>query len=456
MAMATTTSGVTNSSRRPHSGGLKKISLAPFVAVLYAYCSGGPFGFEAIISTAGPGMALIFLLTVPLLFSIPVSLATAEMSSAMPVEGGFYRWTRAAFGNFWGFQCGWWNWTGTFLMSAAYGAAMADYLAGMTPLTHAQHWALAFVFLLIVTLINVLGIRLVGNMTLVLLLVALLPTALFTVLGFLHFRYNPFHPMFPPARPWQHSFGDGLALALWVYSGYEQLSTVAEEVENPRRNFPLGLAIVVPLAMASFVLPYAAGVASVDSWQKWEVNYFVIAARELAGPWLGFAMFGAAAICTFVLLDSTILSASRVPFSMAQDGLLHRSLARLHPRYATPARAIVIALPVFAILAQFSVVRLIAIYAWFRAASSVLTLFSVWRLRRTAPELPREFVVPGGGSGIAAAALLPTLLFAWALFNSDPAARWWGLAGLAAGPLVYGLNHLKQVGKCNEPTGELP
>jgi APA family basic amino acid/polyamine antiporter len=214
---------------------------------------------------------------------------------------------------------------------------------------------------------------------------------------------------------------------------------VAEEVEHPKRNFQLGLAIVVPLAIASFVLPYAAGVASVDNWQKWEVNYFVIAARDLAGPWLAFAMFGAAVICTFVLLDSTILSASRVPFSMAEDGLLHRSLARLHPRYGTPARAIMLGLPVLVVLAQFGVVRLIAIYAWFRAASSVLTLFSVWRLRKTAPDLHRDFVVPGGQIGIAVVALTPTLLFAWALCNSDPAARWWGLLGLAAGPAAYAI-----------------
>jgi amino acid transporter len=416
---------------------LKRISLAPFVAVLYAYCAGGPFGFEAIVSTSGPGMALIFLLTIPFVFSVPVSLATAEMATAMPVEGGFYRWARAAFGDFWGFQCGWWNWTGTFLMSGAYGVIMADYVAGLTPLTRWEHWLIAFSFLVLVTWLNVLGIRLVGNLTLLLLLVALLPTAIFTILGFLHGHLNPFHPWFPPGKPWQNSFGDGLALGLWVYSGYEQLSTVTEEVENPARNFPLGLAIVVPLAILSFVLPFAAGLASVGEWQTWDVNHFVPAARQLAGPWLQWAMFTAAAICTFVLLDSTLLSASRLPFTMAEDGFLHHSLADLNPRYGTPARAILISLPVHAVLAQFSLVRLIAVYAFFRAASTVITLLSVWRLRKLAPELNRRFMVPGGRLGMAIVVLAPTLLFAWALLNSEAATRLWAVAGLAAGPLVY-------------------
>src|SRR5690348_7632314 len=123
---------------------MRRISLAPFVALLYAYCAGGPFGFEAMVSTSGPGMSLIFMLLVPWLFSVPMALATAEMATAMPVEGGFYRWSRAAFGDFWGFECGWWNWTGTFLMSGAYGVMLADYAAQVLPITnHFTHWLIA-------------------------------------------------------------------------------------------------------------------------------------------------------------------------------------------------------------------------------------------------------------------------------------------------------------------------
>ena len=121
--------------------------------------------------TSGPGLALTFLLVVPLLFAVPIALAAAEMTTIMPVEGGFYRWTRAALGEFWGFHCGWWNWTGTFLMSASYGVAMADYLNAWVPLhSRLEHWVVACLFLvLVVAAINVFGIRLVGNLTLVLL-----------------------------------------------------------------------------------------------------------------------------------------------------------------------------------------------------------------------------------------------------------------------------------------------
>ncbi len=137
---------------------LRRIGLAPFVALLFAYCAGGPFSLESMISTSGPGLGLTFLLVVPLLFAVPIALATAEMTTLMPVEGGFYRWSRAALGDFWGFQCGWWNWTGTFLMSAAYGVAMADYLEDWMPVhSHAEHWGVAFVFLLVVAYLECAG-----------------------------------------------------------------------------------------------------------------------------------------------------------------------------------------------------------------------------------------------------------------------------------------------------------
>jgi amino acid transporter len=419
---------------------LKRIGLSPFVAVLYAYCAGGPFGFEAMVSTSGPGLALIFILVVPVLFSVPIALATAELSSAMPVEGGFYRWTRSALGDFWGFQCGWWNWTGTFLMSGAYGVMLADYIGQVTPFrSRFSHWLVAVGLLGIVAYLNIRGIRLVGKLTLMLLLLALIPVAIFTYIGFSHARFHPFQPVIATGKSWHEVFGVGLALALWIYSGYEQMSTVTEEVEDPARNFPLGLAIVVPLAVITFALPVAAGLTALGNWQQWETGYIVTAARLVAGAWLEGAIFVAAAVCTFVLLDSTVLSGTRVPFTMSEDGYLHRSLASLSDRFGTPVVAILLSVAVCSILALATLTQLIAIYAWFRVSTSVLTLISFWRLRSLKPALSRRFKVPGGKMAAAAMVILPTLLFAWALCNSESSAALWGIAGLALGPAIYRL-----------------
>ena len=417
---------------------LRRIGLVPFVAVLFAYCAGGPFELESMISSSGPGLGLTFLLIVPLLFSVPIALATAEMTTLMPVEGGFYRWSRAALGDFWGFQCGWWNWTGTFLMSASYGVGMADYLEFWFPMhSRVEHWAVAFIFLVVVACLNVLGVHLVSKLTLILLFLMSIPVAVFVVEGFHHARFNPFHPFFPTDRPWQGAFGVGLAIALWSYAGYEQLSTVIEEVENPSRNFPIGLAIVVPMAIGIYVVTMAAGLAALGNWKEWETGYLVTAARLIGGNTLGTAIFVAAVICLFVLLDSTMLSVTRIPLAMAEDGYLHPALAEVSARFGTPVRSIVLSTVFCAALAIFTVPQLIGVYAWTRMATSIETVISFWQLRRRYPDAPRSFRVSGGVVGAALIVLAPTLLFAWAMIYSYPPTRKWGFVNLASGPVAY-------------------
>src|SRR6266581_288548 len=129
----------------------------------------------------------------------------------------------------------------------------------------------------------------------------------------------------------------------------------------------------------------------------------------------------------FILIVPWLFS---VPMALA-------SVARLHPRFGTPVLAIVTSTLFCSLLALGSVTQLIAIYAWMRSATSVLTLLSLWRLRRVTPETKRSFVVPGGKAGLAAVVVIPTVLFAWALINSDPASRLWGIACLALGPVAY-------------------
>ncbi len=438
MPISTTAAAVSSTPQR-----FARLKLGGFIAVLYAYCAAGPFGFEDMISTSGPGMSLLFLLVVPWLFSFPVSLATAELATVMPVEGGFYRWTRAAFGNFWGFQVGWWNWSGTFLMNGAYAVALADYTAQLIPALAAgwRHWLIALFFICLVAALNIRGVQVVGSVTIVLLVLVLIAVAAFTFAGLRAMHSNPFIPLVPPGKPWREVYGAGLALALWLYSGYEQLSTNAEEVEDPVRNFPRGLSIVVPLAMVSFFLPTLAGIGGSADWQKWASGYMVTAARNIGGESLAWAMFAAAMIAVLLGLQSTLLSSTRLPFTMAEDGYFHPGLARLHPRFKTPVVAILLSAAICAGLAVFPLAKLISVYIWLRVATSSLTLLSVPRLRRMRAASPAAqragFRIPGGRFGLALVLCLPLVLFAWALINSDPAARLWGPLYLLVAPVAY-------------------
>jgi len=417
---------------------LHKASLFYFVFVMFSYTTGGPFGLESMVTTSGPGMTLLYLLVIPFFWCIPVSLVSAELTTAMPVEGGFYRWTRAAFGDFWGFLAGWWNWSASFLLGGSYAVLFADYLAVYFPqIAGWKHWLVSFALIAVITWVNIRGIQMVGKAATAFELFIFIPVIAMIVLGLAKWQQNPFLPFVPPNKPFATVFGVGLALGLWLYSGYEQLSTVAEEVENPQRTYPRALALVVPLSMAAYFLPTLAALASIDNWQSWKDGYFSTAAQQIGGPWLGSLMTVAAMVSTMALLNSTVLTTTRMPFALAEDGYLPHFLTAKHSRYGTPWLAILISAAIYASLALHTLGQLISVYVWFRAATTVMTVLSAWGLRHKRPELPRAFRIPAGSLGLVYVIALPTVMTAIALYFSDPIAKRWGPWALAVGPIVY-------------------
>jgi len=405
---------------------------------MYSYTTGGPFGLEDQVTSSGPGMTLIYHLVLPLLWCIPISLVSAELTTAMPVQGGFYRWTRAAFGDFWGFLAGFWNWLASFLLGASYAVLFTDYLGFCFPaITGWKHYLISVGLIAVITLINVLGIQTVGKLAMVLSFLILLPVAIMCVMAVPKFHHNPFVPVVPPHAPLFQVFGVGLALGLWLYSGYEQLSTVAGEVDNPQRNYPIALAVVVPLSVATYFLPTFLALGALGNWQDWHTRYFSDAALLIGGSWLGLGMTVAAVITFVSLLNSTVLASTRMPFAMAEDGYMSPLLTRLHPRFGTPWIAIIVSAAIYCVLAWHSLTQLISIYIWLRIATSLLTVLSGYRLRQTRPEMPRAFRIPWGKKGLSYAVWAPVLMSGIALLGSDKFGLRWGPVGLVLGPLAY-------------------
>ncbi|MGA6982810.1 MAG: APC family permease [Candidatus Sulfotelmatobacter sp.] len=420
------------------SNAIRKAGLFYLVFVMFSYTTGGPFGLEDMVTTSGPGMTLIYLLVLPFFWSIPVSLVSAELTTAMPVEGGFYRWTRAAFGDFWGFLAGWWNWSASFLLGGAYAVLFTDYLAYYFPgITGWKHYLVSVGLIAVITWINLRGIQMVGKVATALEIFIFVPVIVMIGIAFLHWHHNPFSPLIPPHQPTFKIFGVGLALGLWLYSGYEQVSTVAEEVTDPQRAYPLALALVVPLSIAAYFLPTFAGLASAGEWQNWHTGFFSDAARIIGGPWLGTWMTLAAMVCNIALLNSTVLTATRMPFAMAEDGYLSSALTRKHSRYGTPWLAIVVSAIIYALLAWQSLGQLISVYIWLRSATTVLTVVSAWKLRRTRPEMPRAFVIPGGRWGLVYVVGAPVVMAIVALLGGDRFATVGGAIAILLGPAVY-------------------
>ncbi|MGH7491145.1 MAG: APC family permease [bacterium] len=424
----------------------RKANFLQLAFMIYGAACAGAFGLEDMVSGAGPGIALITLVVMPFIFSIPISFAVAELTTMLPVEGGQYRWSRMAFGDFWGFQAGWWAWMTGVVTNGSFAVLFANYLQNWLPgLTGIYHWLACLGLIWCMHYLNVRGIQVVGNTAIVLSIILLMPFVIMLVLGVAKWQYNPFSPLLASGKNFITGFGSALMLAIWLYSGYDKLSAAAEEVENPQRIFPPALLFAATLAMLSYFLPTLAGLAALGNWQEWAGAYFSPAAAQIGGEWLGHFMTFGALCSNALLLNVTMLAASRYPLTLAEDGFFPKFLTSLHPRFGTPTLSLFIGSLTYSVLTLFDFTQLIIIYSWFQMSSNILIYANVWAMRRKHPEMIRPFRVPLGTPGMFLA-MLPTWVIALVAMGStvfedgvfNQRQFLIGALALLSGPVVYG------------------
>jgi len=395
--------------------------LLAVVGLVYAAACGGPYGTEDYIASTGPGLLILLLFLVPWLWGVPVAFATAELSSLMPIEGGYYRWTRAILGDFWGFQAGALSLISSFLDNALYPVLFARTLPLWFPGvfdTDLTRWLAAAGFIAVLTALNLRGIRLVGGTAVALNMFLIAPLVWLVVAAAFNISHNPFVPFaLSGIRPLE-GLGAGLSLAIWFYSGYTEVSTVCEEVRHPSRTIPLALLIVTPLVVLSYVLPTIAGLAVYGGWQSWAAGQFVIIGERLGGPLLGHWLFLASVASFTVIFMSYLLLWSRLSWALAADHALPSVLARLHPRYSTPYRILLLYAIAYAVLAALSFEQLLEMNVWVFGAYDLLLLASVVRGRSTFRARPGGFRLPGGTAGVWINALVPGITWITVIYTT--------------------------------------
>src|SRR5215831_17186107 len=218
----------------------RSLNLRSLVALTFFCVAGGAYGLEDAIGAAGPLIALLGILLLPWLWSFPTALMTAELSTAMPEDGGYVVWVEKAFGKFWGFQEGWLSWLCSFADNALYPVMFVDYLAylrgDMSPL---ERWSIGVGVVSAMTWLNIRGIRLVGLTSMIFTLLVLAPFAVLVVLGAPHVQ-----PSMWLSRGGAIDWAVLLSVLLWNTSGWDNAGCCAGEVKNPQRTYPRAMAAV--------------------------------------------------------------------------------------------------------------------------------------------------------------------------------------------------------------------
>jgi amino acid transporter len=412
---------------------IRKVGPLALTAILYFTVSGGPFGLEPAVGAAGPAMAMALLLLVPLLSGLPTALMVAELSAAMPVEGGFYRWVERAMGRFWGFQEAWWSFICALPDMAIYPVLFTGYVDQWVPLSTAGKFGVSLAVIWTGTALNVLGVGAVGAAAVISLILVIVPFGLFTVLG-LHISATPI--------VWSaHGSGSGgflvaLSIVLWNYTGFDNISLVGDEVENPQRNYPIALLGGLALIVATYVGPVLAGLRLAPDPASWSEGVFPMLAKALpGGRWLSMWLLAGALVSTFTLFNSLMLSYSRLPMVLAEDGYFPKFMARTNRR-GVPVLTLIVSSVFYSALALLSYSRLAALYALVYTLSIVLEFLALWLLRRQEPGLLRPFRVPGGRAGliytVATPLVVSGVVVGFTLWQGIKEPLWLALAVVAA------------------------
>jgi len=396
---------------QPASG--RKLTVLSLAAATYFMVSGGPYGVEELVQDSGYALALLILFLTPLIWSLPTGLMVGELSAALPAEGGFYVWVRRAMGPFWGFQEAWLSLAASIFDMAIYPTLFAAYLGRLFPaLAQGDRRILIAGAMIVVCLLwNLYGAKAVGNGSVMLGVLLLSPFAVITIFALLR------HLTPSPAPLTKGDFFTGVLVAMWNYMGWDNASTVANEVENPQKTYPRVMMLTLVAILISYVIPVAAVWHSRLRPDLWTTGSWAKIASIVAGPWLGVALVSAALVAEFGSFNSLVMTYSRLPVAMAEDGHLPRFFTRKLSSGAPWVAILALGLT-WGLSLGLTFDRLVMLDILLYGASLILEFLALIVLRRREPELPRPFRVPGGLAGAVLVGVGPTLLLVVALIKN--------------------------------------
>jgi APA family basic amino acid/polyamine antiporter len=330
------------------------------------------------------------------------ALTYAELGAANPQAGGIYCYIRDAFGPLPAFLYGW----VLFLIIgpatvAALAVASVGYLRQILPMGTAGARVAAVTMILVIAAVNVVGARESANVqnvsaavkagALVVLGAVLLVLGRADVLG----SAGPSDGLAAPS--FLAGIGAAMVGVLWAYEGWQWVTFSAGETRDPQRAFPVGLVLGTAVLVGLYLLTNAAYFAALGpTAARGSSSIAADAVAATLGPGWGKGVAAMVVVATFSAAHSSVLTVPRVFYQMARDGLFFRRLAEVHPRFRTPAAAILwstVLSVVFALTGTFDQLLTSVVFtAWIFYGLGAVAIFV---FRRRAPEAGRVFRVPG-------------------------------------------------------------
>jgi amino acid transporter len=303
-----------------------------------------------------------------------------------------------------------------------------------------NHGIYAGLFVVITcAVLNLAGIRVVGITSLWLFFLLSAPFALIVVMALLKMgTLAEAHTA--PAATGLGLLG-GMLVAMWNYMGWDNASTIAQEVERPQRTYPKAMIAAVVLVALSYVLPFLAvyftGIpaSAFGSDGAWAGVAGLVGGKILGLEWLRFPIVLGGMMSAFGMFNALVMSYSRLPLAMARDGMLPKFFGKMSARTQAPWVAILFCATCWALCLGLGFKRLVTLDIMLYGISLILEFVTLVALRIREPELKRQFRVPGGLTGAITCGIFPLVLLSLAMVESEHESVL-GMNGLAFGALI--------------------
>ena len=408
--------------------------------------SGGAYSLEQLVASTGAGLAVMILAVVPVVWSVPEVLIVGELASAIPEEGGYYRWVFRAFGEFWAFQNGWWTWLYSLVDMAIYPVLLNTYLGYFVPdLSRPVKWIIALAMIWGATILNLLGVSRVGRASIIAGSFVLIAFGLLSIGSIPHITHSPLTPFVAPGRDVTSSLGVGLSIALWNYVGWDNASTVGGEIVDASRNYPRALWRALPLVTLAYLVPLAATLGATRSGQWHEGGWPDIARAAIggnAGRLIAALIALGGVVSAIALFNALLMAYSRIPFAMAVDNLLPESMERVNA-HGVPRNAVLVSAVFYSIFTLAPFGELVVADVVLYSLALFLEFAALVHFRRREPGLRGDFRIPTGTTGVVFLAAMPVavLVLVIALGVRDGTyalpALTGALLGVLLGPAIY-------------------
>ena len=420
---------------------LKKtsMSLIGVVALIFSFVAAGAFGIEEAISASGPGLTLIMLVVFPFIWAFPLSEMVGELGSLYPTEGGIYSWARESLGEFWGWQAGFWSGISTWLCQAQYCALVAGYAAKYIPMSETTEYLVKLAVVLVFTIINIIGLESLEKLETVFTVIVIIAFVAVTVVGLINWNYNPVTPIYNEDEGVLHSIGGGISIIIWMYCGYECVSNMAGEIENPE-VIPKGFRIAMPMIAASYILPTIAGLVSLGRWDEWGtdgIGYGDVLTEFLGYGW-GVAFLVIAILSQAAIFNSYIAAGSRGFFVMADDRLCPKFLVKVSKKRGVPVLSILLLGVFTAVMMNFDFSTLLVIVGPLALMIYVVLGIALLIIRKKYPVDSRDcWYIRGGNIKVKLYAFVPMIIAVIALLVNGTEYFLLGFVSIGSGLAAY-------------------